>query len=125
MPLSLLSTDGQPVKAQPSRDHRDGRFISGNSAYKSRQVRIMDFIERLRAAYDISNPADYAIASIAALNLADAETSRARVHRVRATNAASRLLKSLKRKPEKPLALMKSWSAADVAPQAQRLRGRA
>jgi hypothetical protein len=98
--MSLI--DGQTLTSAPSPDHRDGRFVRGNQAYKTRQNRIAACIERLRASYDVSDPADWAIASIAALNLCDAELARSRVARTRATNAAVRLLKQLTRKPPKP-----------------------
>jgi hypothetical protein len=97
--MSLI--DGQPLTSAPSPDHRDGRFVKGNNAYKTRIRRVTEAIERIKASYDVTDPADMAIASIAALNLCDAELARSRVARTRATNAAVRLLKQLVRLPKR------------------------
>jgi hypothetical protein len=97
--MSLL--DGQPTRADPDRDRRTGHFVSANNGYRTRQKRVLEALESVKASYDVSNPADMAIAAIASLHLCDAELARSRVARVRATNAAVRLLKQLTRKPPK------------------------
>ena len=95
-------TDGQSHSHASGHDPRTGRFMSHNTAYRTRQTRLLALMERLKASYDVDNPADLALLSIAALHLCDAETARSRNARVRATNAASRLLKNLPSKEREP-----------------------
>jgi hypothetical protein len=93
--------DGQHVSAASGKDPATGRFLSRNTAYRTRQTRLIERLKALQASYNASNPSDQALLALAATHLVDAETARSRVNRVRATNAATRILRDIPRKPER------------------------
>jgi hypothetical protein len=61
---------------------------------------VSERLNSLLATYNAHKPADIALLSVAAVHLVDAEKSRNRVNRVRASNAAERILRSIPRQPE-------------------------
>ena len=79
-----------------------GRFGPGNSEYFAKKARIADRIAQLAADYDPS-PSQRQLLPIIARNLDDAERGRTANARVRAANAANRLLRSLRKRRAAPL----------------------
>jgi len=90
--------DGSFRSAQSGHDPATGRFRSGNTAYRARQDRIAEKLDALRKTYDAASPGDMALLAAVAVHLADADIARSRVSRSRATNAAVRLLRQVRRK---------------------------
>jgi hypothetical protein len=81
---------------------RRGRFTNGNSEYRAKQQRIAERVRQLSLDYDPSASQQMLLAIIAR-HLDDAERARSAERRVRAGNAANRLLRLIPRKPEPPL----------------------
>ena len=75
-----------------------GRFVNGNSEREAKRRRIAARLEALLADYNPSRSQQMLLAVIAG-HLDDAEHARSAVARIRATNAARRLLKDIPRKP--------------------------
>ena len=73
-------------------------FRSGNSEYRAKKQRIAVRLAQLVAEFDPS-PAQRQLLAIIAGHLDDAERARSLVQRVRAGNAARRLLKDIPRRP--------------------------
>jgi hypothetical protein len=97
--MSLL--DGEADSRMAGRDVVTGRYKHGHRGpYRTRQEAIRQRLEALTTAYKAITPADIALLSIAAIHLVDAEKARSRVNRLRATNAAARILRSIPRLPE-------------------------
>jgi hypothetical protein len=70
------------------------RFRTGNSEYRAKKDRIAARLEQLIADYD-PTPSQRQLLAIIAGHLDDAERARSLVQRVRAGNAARRLLKDI------------------------------
>ena len=73
-------------------------FQSGNSEYRAKKQRIAARLAQLIADHD-PTPSQKQILAVVANHLDDAERARSLVQRVRAGNAARRLLKDIPRKP--------------------------
>ena len=73
-------------------------FQSGNSEYRAKKQRIAARLVQLIADHD-PTPSQKQILAVVAHHLDDAERARSLVQRVRAGNAARRLLKDIPRKP--------------------------
>jgi hypothetical protein len=93
--------DGSAIGTAADHDRR-GRFVSGNTEYRAKQQRIAEKVRRLSLDYDPS-PSQQMLLPIIARHLDDAQRARSAERRVRAGNAANRLLRSIPRKPEPPL----------------------
>ena len=99
VPLSLIGSDSS---VGAGFDPATGRFKRGHkSEYRTRQKLVQERLAALLAAFQANKPADIALLSIAALHLVDAEKCRRRSDRVRASNAAARILREIPRKPER------------------------
>jgi hypothetical protein len=97
----LSLTDGSDSRSIPGHDPATGRFQKGfRGAYRTRQEAIKQRIDALLTAYNAITPADLALLGAAATHLEDAAKARSRVNRVRATNAAVRILREIPRRPE-------------------------
>ena len=83
--------DGSTIGTAADHDRR-GRFVSANSAYRAKQQRLAERLRRLRLDYDPS-PSQRQLLPIIARHLDDAERARTAERRVRAGNAANRLLR--------------------------------
>ena len=79
---------------------RQGRFTAGHSEYAAKRRRIADRLAELSLEYNASSPARQTLLLIACTHLDEAERTRNAEKRVRATNAAARILRSIPRKPE-------------------------
>jgi hypothetical protein len=99
-----LSLQGTDIGHRLDRDPVDGRFVGKHRDLRlARLKRIKDRLDQLRLSYDATSPGDLCTLSLVATMYADAETARSRIGRVRSTNAALRLLKTLRRiEPPKP-----------------------
>ena len=73
-------------------------FQSGNSEYRAKKQRIAARLAQLIADHD-PTPSQKQILAVVANHLDDAERARSLVQRVRAGNAARRLLKDIPRRP--------------------------
>ena len=73
-------------------------FQSGNSEYRAKKQRIAARLAQLIADHD-PTPSQKQILAVVAHHLDDAERARSLVQRVRAGNAARRLLRDIPRKP--------------------------
>jgi hypothetical protein len=87
---------------------RRGRFANGNTEYRAKQQRIAEKARQLALDYDPS-PSQQMLLSIVARHLDDAERARTAERRVRAGNAANRLLRLIPRKPEPPPPPLESY----------------
>jgi len=90
--------DGSANGAVAHHDRR-GRFANGNTEYHAKQQRIAEKARQLALDYDPS-PSQQMLLPIIARHLDDAERARSAERRVRAGNAANRLLRLIPRKPE-------------------------
>jgi hypothetical protein len=95
--------DGSPIGAAADHDRR-GRFVSANSAYRAKQQRLAERLRRLRLDYDPS-PSQQMLLAVIARHLDDAERARTAERRVRAGNAANRLLRLIPRRKTKQASL--------------------
>src|SRR5262245_57764781 len=94
--------DGAQRSAVAGHDPATGRFVRGHiSEYRTRSRLVQERLTSLMATYNAVKPADIALLSVAAIHLVDAEKSRKRVDRVRASNAAARILRSIPRQPDR------------------------
>jgi hypothetical protein len=100
--------DGSATGAVAPHDRR-GRFTNGNGEYQAKQLRIAEKARQLALDYDLS-PSQRMLLSIIARHLDDAERARSAERRVRAGNAANRLLRLLKHK-EPPLRTVEQLTA--------------
>jgi hypothetical protein len=100
--------DGSAIGAV-AHDDRRGRFANGNTEYRARQQRVAEKARQLALDYDPS-PSQHMLLSIIARHLDDAERARSAERRVRAGNAANRLLRLLKHK-EPPLRTVEQLTA--------------
>jgi hypothetical protein len=80
---------------------RRGHFTPGHSEYAANRRRIAEKVRQLELDYDPS-PSQQLLLPVIAAHLDEAERSRRSVTRVRASNAAKRLLADIPRKPEPP-----------------------
>ena len=94
-------THGSAIGTASDHDRR-GRFVSGNTEYRAKQQRIAERVQQLALDYDPS-PSQQMLLAIIARHLDDAERARTAERRVRAGNAANRLLRQIPRKPEPPV----------------------
>jgi len=88
-----------------SEHDRLGRFKNGNSEHSVKRRRVAARLKALSADYDAS-PSQEQLLVIVARHLDDAAVARTAERRVRATNAATRLLRSIPRR-EAPLRSLK------------------
>jgi len=75
-----------------------GRLVRGHSEYAARKRRLAERLAKLHADYEPSLSQEMLLVVIAG-HLDDAERARSAVARIRATNAARRLLRDIPRKP--------------------------
>ena len=92
--------DGSAIGAAEGHD-KLGRLVRGHSEYAAKRRRLAERLAQLVADYDPS-PSQKQLLAIIAGHLDDAERARSLVQRVRAGNAARRLLRDIPRKPEAP-----------------------
>jgi hypothetical protein len=78
-----------------------GRLVPGHSEYSARKRRIAERLAALIVEFDAS-PAQQQVLAVVARCLDDAERARSLVQRVRAGNAARRLLATIPPKPAPP-----------------------
>jgi hypothetical protein len=95
--------DGSAIGAATDRDPL-GRFKDGNSEWFAKRRRIAERVHRLSLDYDPS-PSQQMLFPIAAQALDDAEHARSAERRLRAANAARRILSMIPRR-ERPLPTM-------------------
>jgi hypothetical protein len=84
--------------AVPALSDKPWLFRPGHSEYRAKKQRIAARLEQLLADHD-PTPSQKQILAVVAHHLDDAERARSLVQRVRAGNAARRLLKDIPRKP--------------------------
>jgi hypothetical protein len=109
--LSITDTD---IGHRLDRDPVDGRFRSKHRDLRlARLARIKQRLDQLCATYDTTSPGDLSTLCLVAQFYADAEAARSRISRVRCVNAAVKLLKTLRRKPEPPPPTLAEMLAAD------------
>jgi hypothetical protein len=92
--------DGSVIGPTPAHDQL-GRFRAGNSEYRARQQRLAERVRQLNLDLDPS-PSQRLLLPIIARHLDDALRARTAERRVRAGNAANRLLRSIPRKAKRP-----------------------
>ena len=103
--------DGSAAGAVAHHDRR-GRFASGNTEYRAKQQRIAEKARQLALDYNPSPSQQMLLLLIIARHLDDAERARSAERRVRAGNAANRLLRLIPRKPEPPPPSLDSYRRA-------------
>ena len=96
--------DGSAIGAVAGHDERSGRFTNGHSEYRARKDRLAERERQLTLDYDPS-PSQLELLPIIARHLDDALRGRSAERRVRAGNAADRLLRLIpkRKRPEAPL----------------------
>jgi len=96
---SALSLTGHDASTTLDRDPVNGRYKSKHTDSRIARVkRVAERLAQLRATYMLAGPSDDATLSIVAHLFVDAEAARSRISRVRCINAATRLLRTLKRR---------------------------
>jgi hypothetical protein len=95
--------DGSAIGAVTDHDQL-GRFKSGNTEYAAKRRRVAELLAQLAVDYDAS-PSQQQLLAVAALHLDDAVVARTAERRVRATNAATRILRSIPRREAPTLSL--------------------
>jgi hypothetical protein len=91
--------DGSVIGTTPAHDQL-GRFRVGNTEYRVRQQRLAERVRQLNLDYDPS-PSQRLLLPIIARHLDDALRARTAERRVRAGNAANRLLRSIPRRKKR------------------------
>src|SRR5262249_2141071 len=95
--------DGSDSRSVPGHDPVTGHFVRGfRGAYRTRQQMVAARLEALQSQYSATSPADLVLLALASVHLVGSGRARNSVHRVRAANAAMRILKQIPRKPERP-----------------------
>ena len=82
-----------------------GRLVRGHSEYAARKRRLAERVAKLRLDYDPS-PSQQMLLPIIARHLDDAERARTAERRVRAGNAANRLLRLIPKRTQQEEPLM-------------------
>ena len=95
-------THGVIIGKTPGRDLRKGTFTVGNSEREAKRRRIAERLEALLADYD-PTPSQKQLLAIVAGHLDDAERANTAERRVRAGNAANRLLRLIPKREEERL----------------------
>jgi len=93
--------DGSASGTVPAHDEL-GRFRAGNSEYRARLQRLAERVRQLALDLDPS-PSQRQLLPIIARHLDDAERARTAERRVRAGNAANRLLRLIPKREEERL----------------------
>lgn len=85
-------------------DHRDrrGRVTAGNSNYFAKQKRLAERLEQLIAHFEGASAAEVQVLSTIARLFDDSERATTLTARIRASNAARRLLATIRPPKEKP-----------------------
>ena len=106
-----MTFTGTDISATLDRDPVNGRYRSKHTDSRLARVkRVAERLEQLRATYMLAGPSDDATLSIVAHLFVDAEAARSRISRVRCINAATRLLRTLRRRePEAPPVNLKAF----------------
>jgi hypothetical protein len=96
--------DGSATGAAAGHDRLNGRFTNGHSEYRARKQRLAERVRQLTLDFDPS-PSQRMLLPIIARHLDDAERARTAERRVRAGNAANRLLRLIpkRKRQEEPL----------------------
>ena len=96
--------DGSAAGMAVGHNRLNGRFTVGNTEYRARQQRLAERVRQLTLDYDPS-PSQLELLPIIARHLDDALRGRSAERRVRAGNAANRLLRLIPRRTrsEEPL----------------------
>jgi len=96
--------DGSATGRAAGHDDRSGRFTNGHSEYRARKDRLAERVRQLTLDFDPS-PSQEMLLPIIARHLDDAERARTAERRVRAGNAANRLLRLIPKRTrqEEPL----------------------
>jgi hypothetical protein len=102
-----LKMDGTAISSVEGHD-RLGRLVPGHSEYAAKRRRIAARLAQLVADYEPS-PSQQQLLAIVAQHLDGAERARSLIQRVRAGNAARRLLRDIPRKPEQPPPSLESY----------------
>jgi hypothetical protein len=77
-----------------------GRLLPGHSEYAARRRRIAARVEQLSAEYNADTPSKQILLGIVAVHLDEAERTRNSERRVRSSNAAQRILRSLPKREQ-------------------------
>jgi len=77
--------------------------MRGHSEYAAKRRRVAERLAELSLDYDASSPSQRTLLLLAAQHLDEATMTRSAERRVRAGNAANRLLRQIPRKPEPPV----------------------
>jgi hypothetical protein len=104
--------DGSATGPPAGHNRLNGRFIAGNTEYRARQQRLAERVRQLNLDYDPS-PSQLALLPIIARNLDDALRGRSAERRVRAGNAANRLLRLIPRRQRQEERLMSARELLD------------
>ena len=96
--------DGSASGTALGHNPRSGRFTNGHSEYRARKDRLAERVRQLTLDFDPS-PSQEMLLPIIARHLDDAERARTAERRVRAGNAANRLLRLIPKRTrqEEPL----------------------
>jgi len=97
--------DGSATGTAAGHDERSGRFINGHSEYRARKDRLAERERQLNLDYDPS-PSQRQLLPIIARHLDDALRGRSAERRVRAGNAANRLLRLIPKRQRQGEPLM-------------------
>jgi hypothetical protein len=104
--------DGSASGVAAGHNPRSGRFINGHSEYRARKDRLAERVRQLTLDYDPS-PSQQMLLPIIAGHLDDAERARPAERRVRAGNAANRLLRLIPRRQQQEEQLMSARAMLD------------
>ena len=104
--------DGSVTGTAAGHDERSGRFTNGHSEYRARKDRLAERERQLTLDFDPS-PSQRQLLPIIARHLDDAERARTGERRVRAGNAANRLLRLIPRRQQQEEQLMSARAMLD------------
>ena len=107
--------DGSATGTVTGHDEHNGRFINGHSQYRARKDRLAERVRQLTLDFDPS-PSQQMLLPIIARHLDDAERARTAERRVRAGNAANRLLRLITKRTRQEKPLMSARELLDRLP---------
>jgi hypothetical protein len=107
--------NGSANGAAAGHDSASGQFLPRNSEYRARRLRLADRLTKLRLDYDPS-PSQEMLLVVIAGHLDDAERARTAERRVRAGNAANRLLRLITKRTRQEKPLMSARELLDRLP---------
>jgi hypothetical protein len=92
--------DGTFIGARTGHDRRNGRFVRGNDAYRTKQKLLKEALAALEVSYTLDTPAAQLIAALAATHIVAAGKARWATRRIAESRCADRLLQRLKPRAE-------------------------